>query len=73
MEDIFKKLNEYFEPTDTSKKIKTSIDYFQESVERFAKYEVAMNAIFKLRNEPEKLEAYLENIIETNKPMQDEK
>ena len=53
--------------------MKETLQIFEEAVERLAKYEVALRALFILRNNPEKLEAYLEDIVQQNNPVKDEK
>ena len=55
--------------------MKETLQIFEEAVERMAKYEVALRALFILRNNPEKLESYLESILESiiekNNPVKD--
>lgn len=41
---------------------------FELAVEKLAKYELAMKSLLMLRNTPELLESYLENIAIANRP-----
>jgi hypothetical protein len=51
--------------------MKTEEEIWLDKAIAVGKCHVAKLALFYLRFAPEKLEAYLEDIIETNKPIQD--
>jgi hypothetical protein len=53
--------------------MKTEEEIWLDKAIAVGKSHVAKLALFYLKYAPEKLEAYLEDIIETNKPIQDEK
>ena len=69
MENIFKELNSYFEV----KIMKTEEEIWLDKAIAVGKSHVAKLALFYLKYAPEKLEAYLEEIIEQNKTPEDEK
>ena len=67
MENIFKELNSYFE----IKNMKTEEEIWLDKAIAVGKSHVAKLALFYLRFAPEKLEAYLEEIIERNNTLED--
>jgi len=73
MENIFEKLGSYFEVTETSKLVKAQEEIWLDKAIAVGKCHVAKLALFYLRFAPEKLEAYLNEVIEQNKPIEDEK